>query len=488
MNFETSLTDNTSINTSVSNLETLKHSNSTSADYLANSSAAADFLSKSLPSSPSQNDGVNNNINLNSNVSKINTIPVMDSNHSFDSSLGLQSKAPTQDELLFRTRTISHSNHRPHPQALRELSAIVNSMGMGNSINENSGINNTIGLGNSMNGMNSLVNKAEPSEEFNLFNNRSFTNSNVPIGSNSNWPPLQWNNYLKPMNSGSNSTSFSLINKNINNNSSNNNTNIMINVNNPNTSIVNENSPVSSTTPSNEEKENVNNTNSVTTSTITTTVTSATSTTDLNSNISSSTTLTSTTSAVTTQDFNVSSTTTTTTTSTTSGLNIQSIFNPNSKPFSPIASENKTETSGLMHSDSNVTLINGHVINNTAVSANNILTSPNGITPQTPLINQFSKLSLESGGLAKSSPSSGIYNNIFFNESDQSSLFHGSPINNNLSTNQILRHNSLPLSSNTTMLISSERESDMSHLKNDIDLLIRSSQLKFDELIKYKGK
>jgi len=436
MNFETILND--SINVNVSNLESLKHSNSASADYLTNSTAA-DFMSKSLPTSPNQ-DEVSNIVN--SNVT----------NNPYDTSLGLQSKAPTQD-LLFRTRTISHAHHQPHDLALRMISDL----------------NNGINLGNGINNMNSLVNKNEQSEEFNIFNNR-YSNPN------NNWPSFQWNNnFLKPRGS---STSFSLINKNINNNSS----STISNDNNGTTHI--QISQINSTIPSNEEKENVNTTSTITTSTITTTVTSATSTADLINNISTSTTLTSTTSAVTTQDFK---TTTTTTTSTTNGINIPSIFNPNSKPFSPMANDNKTEKSGIMHSDSNVTLINSHVVNSTA---NNVITSPNGITPQTPLINQFSKISLDSGSLTKSSPSSSIYNNIFFNESEQSNLFHGSPINNNnLSVpSQVLRHNSLPISSNTSMLISSERESDLSHLKNDIDLLIRSSELLFDGLIKYKDK
>jgi len=399
----------------------------------------------------------------------------MDNNLTYDASLGLQPKAPTQEDLLFRTRTISHANHRPHPQAVRLV----------NGLNVNNGIN----LGNSINSMNSLVNKTEQSEEFNLFNNRSFSNSNVPLNPNSNWPSFQWNNYLKPRGS---STSFSLINKNISNNSSNN-TNILVN--NSNSTISNDNNgiqigQVNSTVPSNEDKEIINTTSTVTTSTITTLVTSDTSTADLINNISTSTTLTSTTSALTTQDFKTSSTTTTTTTSTTNGIHIPSIFNPNSKPFSPMANDNKTEKSSLMHSDSNVTLINSHVVNSTSVTANNVITSPNGITPQTPLINQFSKISLDSGSLTKSSPSSSIYNNIFFNESEQSNLFHGSPINNNnLSVpGQVLRHNSFPISSNTSMLISSERESDLSHLKNDIDLLIRSSELLFEGLIKYKDK
>jgi len=478
MNFETTLAETNTQNIAATNL-----------DDLNQTPAAADFIGKSNSINVNQSEGAKNIVNLNPVVTKTSTVPIMDPNRTFDASpLGLQSKAPAPDDILFRTRTISHSNHRPHPQALRELSAIVNGMGMGNTLNVNSSMNNTIGLGNSISSVNSLDKnfiKPEPSEEYNLFNNRTFSNSNIPIGSNNNWP---WNNYINGSNKG---TSFSLINKNVNN-TNNNTTSGMKSENNGSSFKVQ--SLISNSAAASEEKEKTNS-NSIATSPLASAVSTVTSTPDQSKNISTTSSLTSTPSATSTQDYspvglgsNTSNASATTTSS--SSLHIPSLFNPNSKPFSPLINDStKNEPSSLMHSDSDITLINSHVVtnstNNVATNVlNGSITSPSGITAQTPLINQFSKLSLDN---SKSSPSSNMYNNLFFNDSEQNNMFHGSPINN-ANSSQILRTNSLPLSSNTSLLISSERESDMSHLKNDIDLLIRSSQLKFEDLIKYKDK
>jgi len=494
MNFETTLVDTNTPNTVATNLDDLKQT-----------PTAADFINKSNSLNVNQNEEAKNIVNLNPAVTKTSTVPIMDPNRTFDASpLGLQSKAPAQDDILFRTRSISHSNHRPHPQALRELSAIVNGMGMSNSLNVNNSVNNTIGLGSSITSMNSLDKnfiKPEPTDEYNLFNNRTFSNSNIPIGSNNNWPHLQWNNYLSGNNKG---TSFSLINKNVNNTSATNNSSILVSSNNSTSpTLKNENngssfkvqSLISNSASATEEKEK-NNSTSIQKSPLASAVSTITSVADQSKNISTtSSSLTSTPTVTSTQEYspvglgsNINANSTSTTSS--SNLQVPSLFNPNSKPFSPLINDNsKNEPSSLMHSDSDITLINSHVVTNTSnnVASNNVLngsiTSPNGITAQTPLISQFSKLSLDN---SKTSPTSNMYNNLFFNDSEQNNMFHGSPINN-ANASQILRTNSLPLSSNTSLLISSERESDLSHLKNDIDLLIRSSQLKFEDLIKYKG-
>jgi len=199
MNFETTLIDSNSPNTTTSNIDALKCSNSSTVDFIPKSNQTTTTTTTTTTTNTT-NDEVKNV--LNSSVSKTNTVPVIDPSRPFESSpLGLQSKTSTTDDILFRN-TISHSHHCPHPQALRELSAVVNNIGLGNGLNVNNGMNNTIGLGNNIGGINSLDKnfKKESSEEFNLFNNRTFSNSNVSLSNSNNiWSPLQWNNYINPI-------------------------------------------------------------------------------------------------------------------------------------------------------------------------------------------------------------------------------------------------------------------------------------------------
>ncbi|KAG4091789.1 hypothetical protein H8356DRAFT_598730 [Neocallimastix lanati (nom. inval.)] len=448
-------------------------------DSNPSNSSPPDFISNNNQSIPNSNDKVKNIVNLNPNSNNGSVI---------DSSLGLQSKSNPQDDLLFRARSISHSNHRPHPQALRELSAIVNEMDL------NNGINRTLGLGNNTLGL--------KNEEYNLFNNRSFSGPNLSISSNNSWGTLKWNNFNNnnSNNQGPVSGSFGIINKNINNNT-NNNTNILVN--NSNTGINTDNSSSNNSNNNSipDDNENNNEQKNITPSTNSTTLTTASlsTTVDPSKITSTSSILNATTTTMPTQEISLSEldkNVTSTSTTSTSSLHVP-LFKSNSKSFSPLINDNtnQDESNGLIHSDSDITLINNHVVSrsgsiniNNAINGN--LTSPSGINinTQTPLINQFSKLSMDVSNMTKSSPSSNIYNNLFFNnESEQNNMFNGSPINNQ-GTSQIIRHNSLPVSSNPSLLISSERENELSHLKNDIDLLIRSSQLKFDDLIKYKDK
>ncbi|ORX54812.1 hypothetical protein BCR36DRAFT_243441, partial [Piromyces finnis] len=465
-----------------------QNSTATNIDDLKQTQLAADFINKNNSINISQNNDEKNIKTLNS-AAKTGSVSIMDQNVA--QTLNLQSKTSATEDILFRNHTISHSNHRPHPQALRELSAIVNGIGMNNGLNVNN-ISNPVGLGNSVNSMNTIDKnfiKPEPAEEYNLFNNRTFSNANMPITSNNNWSHLQWNNYLNGSNKG---TSFSLINKKANPTTSNNSSHGLKSENNGSSFKVKSLISNSNSNIVEEEKEK-SKLNSVSTSPIASTI--STSGSDPVNNISASSSLKST-NTTSTQDFNAiglgSNPNTSSIIPSNSNLNVPSLFNPTSKSFSPLINDgSKNESNSLMHSDSDITLISSHVSANASnnVTPNNTLngsiTSPNGINAQTPLIKQFSKLSLDN---SKTSPTSNMYNNIFFNnDSEQNGIFHGSPINNN-SASEILRHNSLPVSSNTSLLISSERESDLSHLNNDIELLIRSSQFKFEDLIKYKDK
>lgn len=158
-----------------------------------------------------------------------------------------------------------------------------------------------------------------------------------------------------------------------------------------------------------------------------------------------------------------------------SSIPIQNMFN--AKPFNSLASVE----SPLMHSDSEITLINSNLSSN-----ENITTTTTTTTLSNSLLSQYSRLSLDNSSLAKTSSSPNLYGNMYFNEPEP--MIFQSPIQSSTTPSQIIRHNSMPMPTNSSLLFNIEKESEFSHLTNDIDLLIRSSQLKFEDLLKYKDE
>lgn len=142
-------------------------------------------------------------------------------------------------------------------------------------------------------------------------------------------------------------------------------------------------------------------------------------------------------------------------------------------------------------------------INGTLVRSHSLIASPNISNLQNSLLNQYGNFSFDTNPLPKSNSSPNLYNDFYYSEpesvifpqnggttTNKSTIITttSNPPHSSLSKSNLVNStNSLPILTNSS-LITSERESDITHLKNDIDLLIRSSQLKFEDLYKCKGK